>query len=135
MFAFKLSHYKKFMISICHVFVHLHWFMLTLSHKRTTAFRYYRNSCIEGKKRTEIEDLEQASRSDLDLDFLSRETSAVVTMSHAMTKPTKWLCAQRRLRSAWASAQSDQASLSSCRKLGSLATLERTAKTLISLPG
>ena len=25
-----------------------------------------------------------------------------------MTKPTKWLCAQWRLRSAWASAQSDQ---------------------------
>ena len=25
-----------------------------------------------------------------------------------MTKPTMWLCAQRRLRSAWASAQSDQ---------------------------
>ena len=24
-----------------------------------------------------------------------------------MTKPTMWLCAQRRLRSAWASAQSD----------------------------
>ena len=37
-----------------------------------------------------------------------------------MTKPTKWLCAQRRLRSAWASAQSDQSlrcvgpKLSSC---------------------
>ena len=29
-------------------------------------------------------------------------------MSRLMTKPTKWLCAQRRLRSAWASAQSDQ---------------------------
>ena len=29
-------------------------------------------------------------------------------MSQIMTKPTKWLCAQRRLRSAWASAQSDQ---------------------------
>ena len=29
-------------------------------------------------------------------------------LSHLMTKPTKWLCAQRRLRSAWASAQSDQ---------------------------
>ena len=29
-------------------------------------------------------------------------------MSHDMTKPTKWLCAQRRLRSVWASAQSDQ---------------------------
>ena len=28
--------------------------------------------------------------------------------SHNMTKPTKWLCAHRRLRSAWASAQSDQ---------------------------
>ena len=25
-------------------------------------------------------------------------------MSHDMTKPTKWVCAQRRLRSAWASA-------------------------------
>ena len=31
-----------------------------------------------------------------------------VYMSRDMTKPTKWLCAQRRLRSAWASAQSDQ---------------------------
>ena len=29
-------------------------------------------------------------------------------MSRLMTKPTKWLCAQWRLRSAWASAQSDQ---------------------------
>ena len=29
-------------------------------------------------------------------------------MSRLMTKPTKWLCAQRRLRSSWASAQSDQ---------------------------
>ena len=29
-------------------------------------------------------------------------------MSRLMTKPTKWLCAQRRLRPAWASAQSDQ---------------------------
>ena len=31
-----------------------------------------------------------------------------VYVSRDMTKPTKWLCAQRRLRSAWASAQSDQ---------------------------
>ena len=30
------------------------------------------------------------------------------TMSHLMTKPTKWMCAQQRLRSALASAQSDQ---------------------------
>ena len=29
-------------------------------------------------------------------------------LSCNMTKPTKWLCTQRRLRSAWASAQSDQ---------------------------
>ena len=29
-------------------------------------------------------------------------------MSRDMTKPTKWLCVQRKLRSAWASAQSDQ---------------------------
>ena len=28
-------------------------------------------------------------------------------LSRLVTKPTKWLCAQRRLRSAWASAQSD----------------------------
>ena len=28
-----------------------------------------------------------------------------------MTKPTTWLCTQRRLRSAWSSAQSDQSSL------------------------
>ena len=32
----------------------------------------------------------------------------LIKMSRDMTKPTKWLCAQRRLRSAWASAQSDQ---------------------------
>ena len=31
-----------------------------------------------------------------------------VEMSREMTKPTKCLCAQRRLRSTWASAQSDQ---------------------------
>ena len=31
-----------------------------------------------------------------------------VYMTRDMTKSTKWLCAQQRLRSAWASAQSDQ---------------------------
>ena len=29
-------------------------------------------------------------------------------MSHDMKKPTKWVCAQRRLKSDWADAQSDQ---------------------------
>ena len=38
----------------------------------------------------------------------------LLNMSRNMTKPTKWLCAQRRLRSTWA--------LSAWRKLGSLAT-------------
>ena len=36
------------------------------------------------------------------------DPTAIQDMSHDMTKPTKLLCAQRRLRSAWASAQSDQ---------------------------
>ena len=47
---------------------------------------------------------------------------AMHQMSRDMTKPTKWLCAQRRLRSAWASSQSDQSSLSAWRNLGPLAT-------------
>ena len=32
-------------------------------------------------------------------------------VSGLITKPTKWLCTQQRLRSAWLSAQSDQSSL------------------------
>ena len=43
-------------------------------------------------------------------------------LSRDMSKPTKWLCAQQRLGSAWAFAQSDQSSLSAWRKFGSLAT-------------
>ena len=35
----------------------------------------------------------------------------VILMNHDMTKPAKWVCAQQRLRSAWASVQSDQSSL------------------------
>ena len=34
--------------------------------------------------------------------------------SHDMTKPTKWVCAQRRLRSAWVFAVHSMAKLSSC---------------------
>ena len=34
-----------------------------------------------------------------------------LNLSRLVTKPTMWLCAQRRLRSAWASAQSDQSLL------------------------
>ena len=55
-------------------------------------------------------------------------------MSRDMTKPTMWLCAQRRLRSAWASAQSDR-SLRCPHKesLGPQLPIERTAKTPIRL--
>ena len=38
-------------------------------------------------------------------------TRSIYKMSRDMTKPTKWLCSQRRLGSAWASTQSDQSSL------------------------
>ena len=54
--------------------------------------------------------------------------------SRLMTKPSKWLCAQRRLRSAWASAQSDQRlRYPHEESLGPLLPIERTAKTLIRL--
>ena len=36
---------------------------------------------------------------------------ALLNLSRLMTKPTKWLCAQQILRSAWAFAKSDQSSL------------------------
>ena len=42
-------------------------------------------------------------------------------MSQSMTKPTKWQVRELRLRSAWASAQSDQSSQSAWRKLVFLA--------------
>ena len=56
--------------------------------------------------------------------------------SHDMTKPTKWLCAQRRLRSDWASAQSYQSL--HCVLSGLLriwAFFMRTAKSLSRLGG
>ena len=55
-------------------------------------------------------------------------------LSCDMTKTTKWLCAQRKLRSAWASAQSDQSHR--CLHEESLCPYlptEHTAKTLIRL--
>ena len=56
--------------------------------------------------------------------------------SRDMIKQTKWLCAQRILRSAWPSAQSDQSL--HCALSGQLRTqtfFMRTAKTLIRLGG
>ena len=50
-------------------------------------------------------------------------------MSRLMTKPTKWLCAQRRLRSAWTCAQSDQSSLCAQWVAKNQSFFMRTAKT------
>ena len=63
-------------------------------------------------------------------------TYRLIEMSRDMTKPAKLLCAQRRLRSPWASAQSDQSLR--CALSGQLRTqgsFMRTAKTLIRLGG
>ena len=57
-------------------------------------------------------------------------------MSRDMTKPTKWLCAQRRHRSAWASTRSVQHLRCPHEEtLGPWLFIERTAKTLIRLGG
>ena len=48
--------------------------------------------------------------------------SCCLHLSRLKRKPIKWVYAQRRLRSGWASAQSDQPSLSAWRNTGSLAT-------------
>ena len=57
-------------------------------------------------------------------------------MSRDMTKPTKLQCAQRRLRSAWAAARSDQSLRYALNGwLRSQAFFMRTAKTLIRLGG
>ena len=57
-------------------------------------------------------------------------------LSRLITKPTKWLCAQRRLRSAWASAQSDQSLRCPHEEtLGPQLPIQCTAKTLIRLGG
>ena len=57
-------------------------------------------------------------------------------MSRDMTKPTKWLCTQQRLWSAWASAQTDQSLRCVLNwQLRTQAFFMRTAKTLIRLGG
>ena len=57
-------------------------------------------------------------------------------MSRDMTNPTKWVCDQRRLRSAWASTQSDQSLRCPHEESsGPYLPIERTTKTLIRLGG
>ena len=68
--------------------------------------------------------------------FNFRRLQTEPEMSHLVTKPAKWVCAQRWLRSAWACAHSDQSLR--CALNGSLRTqvfFMRTAKTLIRLGG
>ena len=57
-------------------------------------------------------------------------------LSRLLTKPTKWLCAQRRLSSTWASTQSDKNLRCALnRYLRTQAFFMQTAKTLIRLGG
>ena len=57
-------------------------------------------------------------------------------MSRNMTKPIKWLCTQGRLRSVWASAQSNQSLRCPHEEsLGPYLPIECTAKTMIWLGG
>ena len=66
--------------------------------------------------------------------ILQHFDTSIKSMSCCTTKPTKWLCTQRRLRSAWASTQSDQSLR--CALNGQLRTQAffiRTAKILIRL--
>ena len=59
---------------------------------------------------------------------------SVVHLSRDMTKPAKWVCAQRRRRSAWVSAQSDQSlRYPQEETLGPQLPIKRTAKILIRL--
>ena len=53
--------------------------------------------------------------------YVQLELTTIFEPPHDKTQQNG-MCAQRRLRSAWSSAQSDQSSLSAWRKLGSLAT-------------
>ena len=67
---------------------------------------------------------------------LTGVTAPTNSLSRLMTKPTKWLCTQRRLRSAWASTQSVQSLR--CPLNGYLRTqafFMWTAKILIRLGG
>ena len=62
--------------------------------------------------------------------LLSLLSSTINNMSHDMTKPTKCLCAQRRLRSARACSQSDQSLFYLHEEsLGPKLPTERIAKT------
>ena len=87
-------------------------FFKSFQSAKTLAFLFSQGSCISGCYR-------ESWKGQLSMKQLSR----------LVTNPTKWVYAQRRLRSVWASAQSDQSlrcrcqsSLSAWRNLGPLAT-------------
>ena len=86
--------------------------------------------CVAGKENTE-EPLNSRNVPTSSIGYspgmkIPREAYTVTTclrMTRSMTKPTKWMCAQRRSISGWASIQSDQSSLSAGRSLWSLGML------------
>ena len=61
-----------------------------------------------GKTQTSLPSLRSCSEQSHEKRDLSVVQYEILQMSQSTTKPTKWVCTQRRLRSAWASAQSDQ---------------------------
>ena len=62
----------------------------------------------EEKIEDEEEEKEEEKIEDEEDEEDIEEEAGILHMSRDMTKSTKWLCAQQRLRSVWASAQSDQ---------------------------
>ena len=108
-------------IVVHNVFFFLFFFLIQSWHKRNQMLRVASTISVHGRP---------CSLTLLRPAVMTR--TGIIKLSRLMTKPAKWLCAQRRLRSAWASAQSDlslrfshEESLGAC----------RTAKTLIRLGG
>ena len=64
-----------------------------------------------------------------------RIPSSPSCMSRDTTNPTKWACAQRKLRSAWASAKSDQSLRCPMKKAWVLSYPLSTQRSLIRLGG
>ena len=65
--------------------------------------------------------------------YINRQKTSKRIWAASWQNQQNGMCAQQRLRSAWAFAQSDQSSLCTWRKLGPKLPIECTAKTLIRL--
>ena len=88
---------------IAHLFT-LETFNLALFHRPAMFIaKWYSNYVIHARVKNNGEYSEP-----FPIRRLWTDINTVQHMSRDMTKPTKWVRAQRRLRSAWASAQTDQ---------------------------